>query len=914
MTTARSADLTLRDRLSRLGFVQACKLLGPEGRKLIALGGRRDVALAQALLDDDRFELALPDATAAIRLDDAARSRLAWSCSECDAACEHVGAAFALILEEKLALGLAAPPRERTPIESLGEEELLSLALAEREERARTERMTLRSTEPKRLWSDYTITSAASGKTYRLALRGAERGQSFCSCPDFRKNTLGTCKHLLYALRRLRGRFPAAAFQRPYRRRRISLHLVYGTELELRLALPGRLDPAAARIARPIADRPIRDLTDLVERVARLQRLGHDVVLYPDAEEYVHQGLLQARLERLAAEIRRDPARHPLRKGLLRAELLPYQLDGIAFAVGAGRAILADDMGLGKTIQAIGTAELLAREAGISRVLVVCPASVKAQWAGEIERFSERGTRVVWGGAKERARQYEGDGFFTVCNYEQVLRDLLAIERVPWDLIVLDEAQRIKNWEAKTSEVIKGLKSPFALALSGTPLENRIDELYSVVEFVDDRRLAPAFRFYNRHRVVDERGRVLGYRNLDELRRGLAPVLLRRTRAGVLDELPPRTTDVRRIAPTQEQIDLHAAHMRTISSIVTKPFISEMDLLRLQKALLMCRMAANGTYLVDKLEPGHSSKLEELAELLDRLLSEGGRKIVLFSEWTTMLDLVERILAKLGARSVRLDGKVPQKRRKRLVDEFQRDPRCALFLATNAGATGLNLQAGNTVVNVDLPWNPAVLEQRIGRVHRMGQKQPVHVILLVTEDTIEERMLATLSAKHELFQAVLDEDSELDAVDLSSGVEELRRRLEVLIGRKPEAPVDETARAQAVHAAQALSPREKVAAAGGQLLEAAFSFLAEALPAGRGAADDALQKRVGERLKECLTRDAAGRPTLTVTLPDESALERLAASLSRLIAPPIVQDEIVPARDPSPRRPRTRRGRASSPA
>src|SRR5678816_2639915 len=133
----------------------------------------------------------------------------------------------------------------------------------------------------------------------------------------------------------------------------------------------------------------------------------------------------------------------------------------------------------------------------------------------------------------ERAAQYAGDTFFSICNYEQVLRDLRAIERAGWDLIVLDEGQRIKNWEAKTSDVIKGLRSRFALVLSGTPLENRLDELYSVVEFIDDRRLGPAFRFFEHHRVTDDKGKVLGYQRLAELRARLAPILLRRTRAAV---------------------------------------------------------------------------------------------------------------------------------------------------------------------------------------------------------------------------------------------------------------------------------------------------------------------------------------------------------------------------------------------
>ena len=219
-------------------------------------------------------------------------------------------------------------------------------------------------------------------------------------------------------------------------------------------------------------------------------------------------------------------------------------------------------MGLGKTIQGVGVAELLARDAGIQRVLIVCPASLKSQWRAEIGRFCRRSVQLVSGKASERSRTYAGGAFFTVCNYEQVLRDFLAIERASWDLIILDEAQRIKNWQAKTSRIIKSLRSRFALVLTGTPLENRLDDLYSVVEFIDDRRLGPAYRFIHRHRVASDAGRVLGYKKLDVLRASLAPVLLRRTRASVALELPPRATEIVRITPTDEQLQLHGAQMQ----------------------------------------------------------------------------------------------------------------------------------------------------------------------------------------------------------------------------------------------------------------------------------------------------------------------------------------------------------------
>jgi len=877
---------TLRDRLSRLTFGEACKLLGPRGQRLIRQGGACEIQLDEDVyLGDDLFRLSLGDAVATITLMADARQRLRWNCTRCDVACEHVGAAFSLVLEEKMALGLAAPPRERVPIESLSEEALLRQAIEDRQERADKERMSLRSMDPRELWTDYLVTNTASGKTYRVALRGWECGDSYCSCPDFRKNTLGTCKHILNVQKKVKRRFAADVRSRRFRQKEIAVHLRHERELQLRLLLPSRMDKATASAVRPFKDRAVSDVHALLRTVRKLESLGHSVTIYPDAEEHINRRLFQERIESKVAAIRKGPKGHPLRKELLRAELLPYQLDGIAFAVGAGRAILADDMGLGKTIQGIGVAELLAREAGIAKTLIVCPASLKSQWRSEIHRFSDRDCQLVLGKAEQRAGQYANGAFFTVCNYEQVLRDILAIERVNWDLIILDEGQRIKNWQAKTSRVLKGLRSPFALVLSGTPLENRLDDLFSVAEFVDDRRLGPAFRFFNRHRVVDEKGKVLGYKNLATLRKNLRPILLRRTREAVVRDLPPRMTEVLRIRPTDEQLMLHGSHMRIVQQVVRKKYISEMDLLRLQKALLMCRMSANSTFLVDKEPPGYSSKLEHLDGLLGDLCQEDGRKTVLFSEWTTMLNLIEALLNKRGAGYVRLDGSVPQGKRQQLVHTFRHDPVCKLFITTNAGSTGLNLQAANTVVNVDLPWNPAVLEQRISRAHRMGQKRPVQVFILITEETIEESLLQTLSAKHQLALAALDTDSDVDAVDMVSGMEELKRRLEVLLGAKPSAPVDESERIRQEQEAEGLAHREKVAAAGGQLLTAAFAFLGEMLPQQEQTAASAqAAELIKQRLAGCMEQDEKGRMKLSVTLPDASALNNLADSLSRFLS------------------------------
>jgi superfamily II DNA or RNA helicase len=945
MTTTKPAHkLSFRDRLSRLDFLQACKLLGPQGKKLIPLGANRGaVHKDDVYLGGDLLRVRFPElnddrpAVATLTVIADAKDRLHWNCTACDEPCEHVGAMLSYVLENKTGLGLAAPPKERVPVEGLGEQELVKLAIAQRAERAKAEKMKIVAADPSKPWTDYAVTSALSGKTYRVALRGLQPGVSYCSCPDFRTNTLGTCKHLMKVAALAKRKFTPRQLKQPYRRRRIAVHLRYDGEITLRLEAPPDLPEDATAIVAPLLDRPIDDVPDLLARLTKLEALPQEYHVYPDAEELIHQRLHEHRIRGRVEGIRRNPEKHPLRTTLLKIPLLPYQLDGIAFAIGAGRAILADDMGLGKTIQGVGVAELLAREAGIRRVLVVCPASLKSQWRNEIHRFCGRDVQLIAGPAAERAGLYASDCFFTICNYEQVLKDILHVERTEWDLIVLDEGQRIKNWEAKTSRVVKGLKSRFALVLSGTPLENRLDELYSVVQFIDDRRLGPGFRFFNHHRIVDEKGKVLGYKNLDDLRESLRPLLLRRTRDSVKLELPERTDEIVRIQPTDEQKALHSAHMQVVVAITRKKFLTEMDLLRLRMSLLMCRMSADSTVLVDKQKPGFSTKLERLAELFDDLADEEGRKVVLFSEWTTMLDLIQPLLKKRGLRFVRLDGSVPQARRQELVHEFQTDPECRFFITTNAGSVGLNLQAANTVINVDLPWNPAVLEQRIARAHRMGQTRNVQVYILVTEGTLEENLLATLGAKRDLALAALDANSEVDTVSMVSGAEELRSRLEVLLGAKPEANIDvsqqraeETLVAAAAQADGAASQsagedvgrisnpseqtesagrlgkpsyeggepvarRERVAAAGGELLGAVFRFLGELVQESQPAPIDAdtgavspsaipsnIVQGIRNRLDECVVEEA-GRPRLTLTLPDRSALDHLAQALSRLL-------------------------------
>lgn len=614
------------------------------------------------------------------------------------------------------------------------------------------------------VFSEYEVTNPQSGGTYRAAIRGEQLGVNFCACPDFATNTLGTCKHiefLLGKLRRQRGGQAAlaAGHQPPFS----EVYLRYGPQREV-LFRPGTHCPKSLQtLAKKFFDsngvlRPgaVGRFHRFLEQVGA-DHGGHEVRCYDDALAFVSQARDQVELVKRID--RAFGGGEGKLDGLLRVPLYPYQQEGALFAARAGRCLIADDMGLGKTVQAIAAAEILARHAGISRVLVVCPTSLKHQWQAEVAKFVGRPAVVAEGPSPARERRYAANAFFTIVNYDVLHRDLPAIERQRYDLVILDEAQRIKNWKTRAAKAVKQLESNFAFVLTGTPLENRLEELHSIVEFVDRHRLGPMFRFLATHQHVDEGGRVVGYRRLDEIARTLEPVLVRRTKSQVLKELPERLEKRFFVPMTDPQMRLHEENREIVARVVAKwrryGYLSEIDQRRLTCALQNMRMACNSTYLLDG-QTDHGHKADELASLLGDVLEDPEAKAVVFSQWVRMHELLARRLNGRQWRHVFFHGGVPGPKRKDLVARFREDPACRVFLSTDAGGTGLNLQHASVVVNMDLPWNPAVLEQRIGRVHRLGQLRPVRVVDFIASGTIEEGMLGLLSFKKSMFTGVLD--------------------------------------------------------------------------------------------------------------------------------------------------------------
>src|SRR5262249_12704650 len=259
---------------------------------------------------------------------------------------------------------------------------------------------------------------------------------------------------------------------------------------------------------------------------AAASRLEDDLRCHDDVLAFVAE-LRDAehRRQRVTEAFPRE-IRSPAFKDLIRADLYDYQREGILFVARAGRALLGDDMGLGKTVQAIAAAEVMARLFGVERVLIICPTSLKHQWQREIERFSTRTAQTITGLRARREKGFGTETFFKITNYDTVHTDLDLIGDWAPDLVILDEAQRIKNWSTRTARSVKQVSSPYALVLTGTPLENRLEELISIVQFVDQFRLGPTFRLLHEHQVRDEFGKVVGYRDLDKIGKTLAPILV----------------------------------------------------------------------------------------------------------------------------------------------------------------------------------------------------------------------------------------------------------------------------------------------------------------------------------------------------------------------------------------------------
>ncbi|MGC9343733.1 MAG: DEAD/DEAH box helicase, partial [Bacteroidales bacterium] len=632
-----------------------------------------------------------------------------------------------------------------------------------RKQYALEQKFKVRNIGSESLYSDYEVYNPDTGKTYKVSIRDNINSYNYCSCPDFRVNTLGTCKHVEFVLlSKLRFKKYQRLITKSQKNTYSSLSIYYGKDRLVRLKKADHIDrfPKEEEFFDDEGFLQPGMITELETFIREATGLDPAFRIYPDVFEFIHgHKESKTRQEKLKG-IFQEGTSSRIFDDLVRTKLYPYQKEGVMGILRAGRVLLADDMGLGKTVQAIAAVEVFARFLGVTRVLIICPTSLKYQWKSEILKFTDREVCIVEGLVHKRKELYRQDDFYKIISYGAVLNDLHLIEKWNAGLVIVDEAQKIKNWKTKTAQSVKKIHSKYAIVTTGTPLENRIDELHSIVEFLDMYKLGPLFRFLHNHQVLDEYGKMTGYRNLRTIKITLEDILIRRTKKEIRDQLPGRIDKNFFVEMTREQSAEHQDYYNTVARLASKwirsGFLEEEERQMLMTCLNCMRMVADSTYILDS-KTNHGNKVPEVISLIRDLLEYKGNKLVIFSQWKRMFELLIREFRKMGLQFVYLNGDVPSVQRKKIIEQFRDDKDLRVFLSTDAGGVGVNLQQANILINLDLPWNPAVLEQRIGRIYRLGQKKKIQVFNFISAYSIEHRILHMLEFKKMVFAGVLEE-------------------------------------------------------------------------------------------------------------------------------------------------------------
>ncbi|MBM4375573.1 MAG: DEAD/DEAH box helicase [Deltaproteobacteria bacterium] len=466
-------------------------------------------------------------------------------------------------------------------------------------------------------------------------------------------------------------------------------------------------------------------------------------------------------LRELGEALSSPPPTDAVRARGLQAELRPYQREGVAWlqhlATHGLGGVLADDMGLGKTLQTIAHL-LIEKESGRLRrpALLVAPTSLVPGWAREIAKFAPRLEVLELQGSRRRERFVEvGEADVVVTSYPLLWRDIEMFEEHEFHIVVLDEAQAIKNLHGKAASAVRALRADLRLCLSGTPLENNLGELHAMFDFLLPGLLGSREAFQIGFRQPIEAG---DEERLELLRRRVAPFILRRLKRDVARDLPPKTELVRPIDLSEEERELYesiriAAHAEVRSAIRKKGLAA--STVPVLDALMKLRQVCCHPRLVKvpaAAEVPHAAKFDTLLELCRTLVAEG-RRVLVFSQFTRMLTLVSEALLAEGIRHVTLTGATTDRQAK--IDAFQEGRADVFLISLKAGGTGLTLTAADTVIHYDPWWNPAAQSQATDRAYRIGQTKPVFVYRLIVAGSVEERMLGLQQRKQALADAIL---------------------------------------------------------------------------------------------------------------------------------------------------------------
>ena len=428
--------------------------------------------------------------------------------------------------------------------------------------------------------------------------------------------------------------------------------------------------------------------------------------------------------------------------------LFPYQKVGVAFMLKAKNCILGDEPGLGKTIQSITVAE----HNQANKILVLCPASLKENWQEEIKKWTDKRSVIIKGTAKKRQEQWASINNYYIANYELLLRDLDQIKEIKWDFIIADEATRISNPQAKSSKAIKKIKAEARLALTGTPINNKPDDLWNIADYIRPGEFGSFWNFRQRYCITDFWGSITGYKNLNEIRDKIQRIMIRRKKEEVLKDLPPKLyEDIFTELNANERsnyIQLKEEMIALINKKTVEATNALTQMIRLKQL----------TSSLELLGGEGSSKLKTLKELLSDIICNGNKAIV-FTQFAIMSRIILRELEKYNP--LLINGEVPTNERQKIVHDFNNKNEHKIMIMTEAGAFGLNLQSANYVVHYDLSWSLSKMIQREDRCHRVGQKKNVTIYTLMARDTIDQYVRSVIYRKQKLSNFLLDTKDEM---------------------------------------------------------------------------------------------------------------------------------------------------------
>jgi SNF2 family DNA or RNA helicase len=458
----------------------------------------------------------------------------------------------------------------------------------------------------------------------------------------------------------------------------------------------------------------------------------------------------------------------------LNLPLFEFQKIGIAFVCATGSCLLCDEPGLGKTLQAL----TVTRIKNSKKVLIVCPATLKLSWKEEIEKwFPDFVVNIIEGTKEKRTEKWNKESNYYLMNYEQLLKDIEEIKKIKWDYIIADEATRISNNTTKQTELIKTIYSKNKIAMTGTPLNNAIEDIWSLVDFCQPKLLGKYYSFVDKYCTKDnfkikyvdkETGRtkerkiskISGYKNITELKEILNDVMLRRRKEEVLHELPDKLYENIYIDFSKEE--------KNIYKTVKERIIEELKEYQLDRVLndsinnialtkiLRLSQVADSLKILSNID--FSSKTNALKELLKDILHDNSKAII-FTRFSEMANILIKELKEYCP--LLISGDVDNETRQENVSKLRNIDEHKIIIMTEAGSMGLNLQRANYVIHYDLPWSISKLKQREDRAHRIGQQKNVTIFKLIVKDTIDEHVLKVLNKKESLAEKVLSDNDKI---------------------------------------------------------------------------------------------------------------------------------------------------------